>query len=237
MRSHDLYKARILKLCEFVLHTFQNMVVYRVRILSASLSNLIASRLSSKIASILNGLTVGDPLPENLMESPARSENRSLSLPPGSNDDHVAMICDHQSKIKRSICDGILKLLDSWLITLDEDSQLKAIEFGLSDFVKLGWSSKLQVEVRWTVEETTKMSLMTKGYFHNLLDMLLDTTHMCHFSCVYELFRTNYIAVLPHQFEEYRLPRLGIGWARESKTTQEQENSVLDFGNCIAVFI
>ncbi|KAI5323194.1 hypothetical protein L3X38_032266 [Prunus dulcis] len=102
------------------------------------------------------------------------------------------MICDHQSKIKRSICDGILKLLDSRLITLDEDSQLKAIEFGLSDFVKLGWSSKLQVEVRWTVEETTKMSLMTKGYFHNLLDMLLDTTHMCRFSCVYELFSFNY---------------------------------------------
>ncbi|BBH06883.1 CDPK-related kinase 8 [Prunus dulcis] len=69
----------------------------------------------------------------------------------------------------------------------DEDSQLKAIDFGLSYFVKLGWSSKLQVEVRWAVEETTKMSLMTKGYFHNLLDMLLDTTHMCHFNCVYEL--------------------------------------------------
>ncbi|ONH94162.1 hypothetical protein PRUPE_7G001800 [Prunus persica] len=110
------------------------------------------------------------------------------------NDDYVAMICDHRSKIKRSICNGILKLLDSQLINLnflfsskDEDSQLKAIDFGLLDFVKLGWSSKLQVEVRWAVEETTKMSLMTKGYFHNLLDMLLDTTHMCHFNCVYEL--------------------------------------------------
>ncbi|BBN69286.1 CDPK-related kinase 8, partial [Prunus dulcis] len=97
----------------------------------------------------------------------------------------------------------------------DEDSQLKAIDFGLSDFVKLGWSSKMEVE------ETTKMSLMTKGYFHNLLDMLLDTTHMCHFNCVYEL---------PHQFEEYRLPRLGIGWARgvELPKSKRTQNGLLE---------
>ncbi|CAL9017204.1 unnamed protein product [Prunus brigantina] len=126
---------------------------------------------------------------------------------------------DRQSKIKRLICDGILKLLDSWLIPSaftgrrkswekllvirqllvpyhikdilipffrggkyteddaravmiqilnvvafchlqgvmhrdlkpevgymssgDEDSQLKAIDFGLSDFVEPGWSSKV----------------------------------------------------------------------------------------------
>ncbi|VVA26509.1 Hypothetical predicted protein [Prunus dulcis] len=96
----------------------------------------------------------------------------SISLSsPGSNDDQVAMICDHRSKIKRSICNGILKLLDWQLINLnvlfsskDEDSQLKAIDFGLSYFVKLGWSSKVnEGQQSWSPAEDGRLALAASG--------------------------------------------------------------------------
>ncbi|KAM6552017.1 hypothetical protein CsatB_001825 [Cannabis sativa] len=57
--------------------------------------------LSEIMASSLNGLTVGDPLPENLMESPARSEGNvyvrdefSLQYSPMSEDSDDSRFCD-----------------------------------------------------------------------------------------------------------------------------------------------
>ncbi|EXB95701.1 hypothetical protein L484_007451 [Morus notabilis] len=57
--------------------------------------------LSEIMASSLNGLTVGDPLPENLMESPARSEGMlylrdeiSLQYSPMSEDSDDSRFCD-----------------------------------------------------------------------------------------------------------------------------------------------
>ncbi|XP_062144415.1 uncharacterized protein LOC133851836 [Alnus glutinosa] len=58
--------------------------------------------LSEIMASSLNGLTVGDPLPENLMESPARSESMfylrdemSLQYSPMSEDFDDARFCEN----------------------------------------------------------------------------------------------------------------------------------------------
>ncbi|KAH7516996.1 hypothetical protein FEM48_Zijuj09G0015200 [Ziziphus jujuba var. spinosa] len=57
--------------------------------------------LSEIMASSLNGLTVGDPLPENLMESPARSEGMlylrdemSMQYSPMSEDSDDSRFCD-----------------------------------------------------------------------------------------------------------------------------------------------
>ncbi|BBH02546.1 CDPK-related kinase 8 [Prunus dulcis] len=67
----------------------------------------------------------------------------------------------------------------------DEDSQLKAIDFGLSDFVKLGWSSK---------------RLRNTGFDTGHTMPAPDTAPNCSFHAFFleytKMFRTNYIAVL-----------------------------------------
>ncbi|BBH06577.1 hypothetical protein Prudu_018269 [Prunus dulcis] len=73
----------------------------RAEILKMRFTSTISTRTSVTSAS-LNGLTVGDPLPENLMESPARSETMfyprdemSLQYSPMSDDSDDSRFCEN----------------------------------------------------------------------------------------------------------------------------------------------
>ncbi|KAB5527387.1 hypothetical protein DKX38_021234 [Salix brachista] len=58
--------------------------------------------LSEIMASSLNGLTVGDPLQDNLMESPARSDTMFIASLPRDLPPHYALFCPCKIKSQRS---------------------------------------------------------------------------------------------------------------------------------------
>ncbi|CAL8151121.1 unnamed protein product [Prunus armeniaca] len=114
----------------------------------------------------------------------------------------------------RTVMIQILNVVAFCHLQGDEDSQLKAIDFGLSDFVKPGWSSKVLIIVLETA--------LQFSFNYNLIFVL---------SLAFNL--TN-LKSRGYPYEE-------LGGQERSRTTQEQGNSKLDFwklhcsfGKCIA---